>query len=114
VRFKTSKLQNLDVIFYTLNIMNKTEPTKVTEEPVMSDIFSGSQIVKQVTTVSPAYNGWNFCSNLVSAIVGIFMLVAWLTGFVIAKGFWSTFACMFPFYAWYLTLEHFLVKYSLV
>ena len=36
--------------------------------------------------------------------------IAWLTGIVIAKGFWSTlFAIAIPFYAWYLVIERYLV-----
>lgn len=38
-------------------------------------------------------------------IYRIFVVILWVCGFVIAKGFWSTLFCIIPFYAWYLTLE---------
>lgn len=34
-------------------------------------------------------------------------LVIWITGWILANGFWSTFfAIFFPPWAWYLTIEH--------
>ncbi len=43
--------------------------------------------------------------------IGTFLSVAmWIAGFVIAKGFWSTLACIIPFWAWYITIEHVLSK----
>jgi hypothetical protein len=30
---------------------------------------------------------------------------AWIAGFVVAKGFWSTLACIFPFWSIYLVIE---------
>lgn len=44
-------------------------------------------------------------SNFLSLFIGLFLGTAWLMGFVFAKGFWSTFWCWLPFYAWYLDLE---------
>ncbi|EHU6457430.1 hypothetical protein LIX82_001813 [Vibrio parahaemolyticus] len=43
---------------------------------------------------------------LVSLISG----VAWLAGFVLAKGFFSTLLCIIPFWAWYLVVEKILVS----
>lgn len=37
----------------------------------------------------------------------IMFFILWILGFVIAKGFWSTLACLFPFYAFYLDIEFF-------
>lgn len=31
----------------------------------------------------------------------------WVTGFIVAKGFWSTAACLCPFWGWYLAIEWF-------
>jgi len=33
------------------------------------------------------------------------LLFWWMAGFVIAKGFWSTVACVFAPWAWYLVVE---------
>lgn len=38
-------------------------------------------------------------------IIGLLMMFAWVSGFVLAKGFWSTLFCIIPFYAWYLVIE---------
>jgi len=32
-----------------------------------------------------------------------YLATAWVMGFVLAKGFWSTVLCFIPLYAWYLT-----------
>lgn len=37
----------------------------------------------------------------------------WILGFVLAEGFWQTFACLFPFYAFYLDIEFLLGIISL-
>jgi len=40
-------------------------------------------------------------------IVHIILLVTWLMGIVLAKGFWLTLlSIIFPFYAYYLVVEH--------
>lgn len=41
-----------------------------------------------------------------SHIRNIVLIFTWIAGIVLAKGFWSTFfACIFPFWAYYLTIE---------
>ncbi len=52
--------------------------------------------------------------GLTEYLVGLFMLFWWLAGFALAKGFWSTLACFFPFYAWYLVVERVLQIWSFV
>lgn len=44
-------------------------------------------------------------ANMVNGVITMTLLISWLLGFVLAKGFWSTLACTFPFYAWYLVVE---------
>lgn len=45
----------------------------------------------------------------------IFMLTIWITGIVIAKGFWSTFfSIIFCPYSWYLVIEKFLIIQGLI
>ncbi len=45
-------------------------------------------------------------SHLAQFLAALIGGTAWLAGLVLAKGFWSTFfACVFPFYAWYLVVE---------
>ena len=43
--------------------------------------------------------------------VTLFLGIAWLIGFVIAKGFWSTVFCLNPIYSWYLVVEYYWSKY---
>jgi hypothetical protein len=45
-------------------------------------------------------------------IVELFLLVMWMVGFVVAKGFWSTLFCIIPFWAWYLAVEFFILRLS--
>lgn len=52
-----------------------------------------------------------FFTNIV---VSLFLLISWLSGFVIAKGFWSTLCCIFPFYAWYLVIEKIFIYFGIV
>ena len=40
-----------------------------------------------------------------SEALAIILLVWWLCGFVVAKGFWSTAFCIFPPYAFYLVID---------
>lgn len=47
-------------------------------------------------------------------MAGIFMLIMWIGGIVLAKGFWSTFAGIFmPFWAWYLVIERAMQVYGM-
>ncbi|AUS01867.1 TMhelix containing protein [Vibrio phage 2.044.O._10N.261.51.B8] len=39
------------------------------------------------------------------AIIEFVLLIAWVSGFVIAKGFWSTLFCFIPFWSYYLVVE---------
>ena len=42
----------------------------------------------------------------------LILLVAWLAGIVLANGFWSTFfSVIFPLWAYYLVVEHVIVRY---
>ncbi len=40
-------------------------------------------------------------------VVSLLLLVVWILGFVIAKGFWSTLFCFIPFYSYYIVAEHY-------
>jgi hypothetical protein len=33
------------------------------------------------------------------------LVVSWLAGIVLAHGWWTVLAALFPFYAWYLVIE---------
>lgn len=47
-----------------------------------------------------------------STISGTILLLAWIAGVVVAKGFLSTLvAIVFPFWAWYLLIEHLMEKF---
>ena len=38
-------------------------------------------------------------------LLSVILLILWIAGFVIAKGFWSTVACVFAPYSFYLVIE---------
>ncbi len=40
------------------------------------------------------------------AILNFILLIVWVFGFVIAKGFWSTALCFVPLWSWYLVAEY--------
>ena len=45
-------------------------------------------------------------------IIKFILLVAWLAGIVLAKGFWSTFfAVIFPLWAYYLVVERLIERF---
>jgi len=40
---------------------------------------------------------------------------AWISGIVIANGFWSTlFAVLVPFWSWYLVAEALLIRFGII
>ena len=43
--------------------------------------------------------------NTISILLGLSLLITWLAGIVLAKGWISTIIAIFPFYAWYLVVE---------
>lgn len=45
-------------------------------------------------------------------VMGFVALGFWVFGFVLAKGFWSTFFCIIPFYSYYVVGEHFWKLYG--
>lgn len=47
-------------------------------------------------------------------VASVVLLFAWIAGFVIAKGFWSTAACLFPLWAYYLVVERLLQMWGVV
>ena len=47
-------------------------------------------------------------------ILGSFFFIVWVAGFVIAKGFWSTLACIFAPYSWYLVIELVMIKQGVI
>jgi len=54
-------------------------------------------------------------SNILDSIISLLILISWVVGVVIAKGYWSIFfAVCFPPYAIYLTVEHYLTMFNLI
>lgn len=50
-----------------------------------------------------------------TSLYKLVVIAVWIFGIIVAKGFWSTFfAVCIPFWAWYLTIEHLVVKYGLL
>lgn len=48
-----------------------------------------------------------------NTIAKLFLIAVWVSGLVIAKGFWSTlFAFFMPIWAWYLVAEKPLMAYG--
>lgn len=46
------------------------------------------------------------------SLISLVLLTAWIAGIVFAKGFLSTFiAVIFPLWAYYLTVEHLIIKF---
>lgn len=49
------------------------------------------------------------------SLVSLVLLVAWVAGIVIAKGFWSTFfAVIIPLWGYYLVVEQLLIHYGIL
>jgi len=47
-----------------------------------------------------------------NSLVSLILFIAWLTGIVLAKGFWSTFfAVIFPLWSYYLVVKHLVELY---
>jgi hypothetical protein len=43
------------------------------------------------------------------------LTILWVIGVILAEGFWwKVLAFFFPFYAWYVGIEHIIIKYSLL
>ena len=40
--------------------------------------------------------------------------ITWVVGFVLAKGFWSTLACIFPLWSYYIVVEFVLMYFGIV
>jgi hypothetical protein len=48
------------------------------------------------------------------SLISLILLVAWLGGIYLAKGFWSVFfAVIFPIWGYYLVVEQLVIKYLL-
>ena len=48
-------------------------------------------------------------------LVQLILVVLWIAGIVIAKGFWSTFFAIFvPIWSWYLVIEKAMVTYGIL
>lgn len=46
-------------------------------------------------------------NNIINTIVTLLIVVMWLAGIVLSKGFWSCLiAVLIPPYAWYLVIEY--------
>ena len=44
--------------------------------------------------------------NVVNSIASLIFIISWITGIVLAKGFWSTTFAIIVFpYSWYLVIE---------
>lgn len=56
----------------------------------------------------------NSVNYFVKRLFGAMFFIAWIAGFVIAKGFWSTLFCIFAPWAWYLVIEKFLMFFAII
>jgi len=54
-------------------------------------------------------------ASVTKAIIRLISLIVMITGIIITKGFWSVFfVIVFPPYAYYVVIEHFLKLYGLI
>lgn len=58
--------------------------------------------------------GLSLAKEVLALVLVFTITLTWLFGFVIAKGFWSTFFCIIPFYSWYLTVEYITKHFGLI
>ncbi len=50
-----------------------------------------------------------------NSIIQFVLIVLWIAGIVLAKGFWLTLlAICIPFYAWYLVIERLMTDFGIV
>jgi len=56
---------------------------------------------------NPGMNAW-------SSLAVIYFGTAWVVGFVLAKGFWSTVLCMVPLWSWYLVADFVMNHFDLL
>jgi len=56
----------------------------------------------------------NAFGKVTQQLISIVLILWWLTGIVIAQGFWQTVFALFPLYSYYLVVEHFLTKFNLL
>ncbi len=54
----------------------------------------------------------NILKHSIKIMIVLILFFYWIVGFVLAKGFWSTFFCIIPFYAWYLVAEVYINKFG--
>ena len=53
--------------------------------------------------------------KVLEGLIVLLIVVTWLAGIVLAKGFWSTFFSIYvPPYAWYLVVEKLMMIWGLV
>lgn len=67
-------------------------------------------------TINEIRNNYSFSKFLFDSLrytIYLIIGITWIAGFVIAKGFWSTFFCIIPFYSWYLIVEMYFTKYGI-
>lgn len=48
------------------------------------------------------------------SLVYLTMVISWVAGFIIAKGFWSTLFCFFPLWSYYLVVEKIMQFYRVI
>lgn len=74
--------------------------------------------IKRICTIfiinmTPNQYLWYFLALIfkyfIESTVTAVLMIMWLAGFVIAKGFWSTAFCFFMPYAWYLVIEKLMI-----
>ena len=47
-------------------------------------------------------------------LASLIFFAVWISGLVIAKGFWSTLFAIIPFYGWYLVIETLLIHFKII
>ena len=52
--------------------------------------------------------------EIIGFLTSLILVPTWIAGFVLAKGFWSTFSCIFPPWSFYLVVEKLMTFYGLI
>lgn len=88
--YETIRMMIIDTI-----VDNMTDT--LTENGVSVDKETLKTVKKNTTNRKFSFN------NIVEMLIASTLLITWMMGIVLAKGFWlTTLAMFFPFYSWYL------------
>jgi len=77
------------------------------EQMFMSPAQWKKMVKQAVKEVHDENDNDGFKITMGSTMMFVTIVLPWIFGFVLAKGFWQTLFAVIPFYSWYLSVEHF-------